>query len=267
MCSRTERTKKFVVLKCNMEQDFDVLIKKRKSRNLNQPERKSFTCHPTTISSELSSSTSTMMDKNIRDKKKCKIKSNHKCRKLHYYSVQVTLLYLIFQLLLIAHSAECRKIDPNYSIDNVNSDNNTNIFESSYSAKIDKLNYKDNYNYAITSNVSKKFEIQSHRHRRHQHHQRSQDPNVQSIQPKICHSLASSNSYLSSAFAHNFPLTSSSSSSRSSSSNNELSIENKLVLSPIVFQGTLIDFIMVGIFSIFKNQNMPIEIIILYNQI
>ena len=251
MCSRTERTKKFVVLKCNMEQDFDVLIKKRKSRNLNQPEKMSFTCHQTIISSELSSSTSTMIDGKIRDKKKCKIKSNQACKKLRYYSIQVTLLYLLFQLLLMAQSTASRKIESNYSINNVNSDNNTNIFESSYSAKIDKLNYKDNYNYAITSNVSKKFEVQSHRHRRHQHHQRSQDPNVQSIQPKICHSLASSNSYLSSAFAHNFPLTSSSSSSRSSSSNNELSIENKLVLSPIVFQGTLLYFYMMCIFKFF----------------
>ena len=242
MCSRTEETKKFVVLMCNMEQDFDILIKKRKSRNSNQPEKMSFTCHQTTIPSELSSSTSITMDEKNRDKKKCKIKSNHKCRKLSYYSIQVTLLYLFLNLLLIAQSAKCRKIESNYSINNVNSDNNTNNFESSYSAKIDKLNYKDNYNYATMSNVSKKFEAQSHRHRRHQHHQRSQDPNVQSIQPKICHSLASSNSYLSSAFAHNFPLTSTSSSSRSLSSNNELSIENKLVLSPIVFQGTFFDF-------------------------
>ena len=239
MCGQTEKTNKFQVLKCNMENDFDVLIKKRKSRNLILRENVSLTCQPKMIfPASLSTETKTMSEDSCASKK-CKIKTNQRCKNPNFYLIQTILLSWLFQVLLFTHNTECMKIDKHrHSINSDHrtySDNDTYSFNSSSSLNIDSLNNNHISNNVNILNVSAKSGLQSHRHRRHQH-QRSHDPNVQSIQPKICHSLASSNSYLSSAFAHNFPL-SSSSSSRSLPSYNELSIENKLVLSPIVFQG------------------------------
>ena len=86
-------------------------------------------------------------------------------------------------------------------------------------------------------------EYSHHRHRRNRHHHIGYNDsnikdvaninNIQAIQPKICHSLTSSSSYLSSAFAHNFA----SQDQQQRSNNKELSLENKIALSPIIFQG------------------------------
>ena len=243
-CSPINKTNKFLVLKCNMENDFDVLIKKRKSRNSILREKLSLMCQPKMIFPASLSTTTKTMDENSCASKKCKIKTNQRCKKPNFYLIQTILLSWLFQVLLFTHNTVCMKIDKHRhntrSDHRAYSDNSSYSFNSSNS--FNKNNFNDNHisNNVSIVNVSAKSGLQSHRHRRHQN-QRSHDPNVQSIQPKICHSLASSNSYLSSAFAHNFPLSSSSpsSSSRSLPSYNELSIENKLVLSPIVFQGTL----------------------------
>ena len=86
---------------------------------------------------------------------------------------------------------------------------------------------------SITECIDIKDHTSERPHHYHHHnkfnnkHHYNMHHDVQAIQPKICHSLTSSNSYLSSAFAHNF----------ASQRSNDLSMENKLVLSPIVFQG------------------------------
>ena len=245
MCGRTEKTNKFQVLKCNMENDFDVLIKKRKSRNSILREKLSLTCQPKMIFPATLSAPTKTMDGNSCASKKCKIKTNQRCKNPNFYFIQTILLSWILQVLLFTHNTDCMKIDKHrHSIKSEHSgysDNDTYSLNSSNSLNIDSSKNNHISNNVTIINVLAKSGLQSHRHRRHQH-QRSHDPNVQSIQPKICHSLASSNSYLSSAFAHNFPLSSPSSSSRSLPSYNELSIENKLVLSPIVFQGKPIRF-------------------------
>ena len=242
----TEYAIKFLVLKCKMEKDFDVLIRKRKSRNFCHSENTSMQCVQSTTThhpSSSSSSRTSIMDEKIGNNKKCKITSFTRCKNPHYYFTHVILLSLLFQLLLITQGIQCMDVNEHgSSINSVNSDNyKLDIFRMLNS---DYTNHNITLNNITMSGVSNKLGIRSHRHRRNQHRRRSHyDPNVQAIQPKICHSLASSSSYLSSAFAHNFPLSSSSKSS--SPSYNELSIENKLVLSPIVFQGLFLHCILV----------------------
>ena len=181
------------------------------------------------------------MEERIGDNRKCKVKFNTKCKKPHYYFTHILLLSLLFHLLLISQNIECMYVNEHGNIVNSeNSDNNINKIGFSRILDSDYKNYNATFDNVTMSSVSSNFGIRSHRHRRHQHRRQSHDPNVQAIQPKICHSLASSSSYLSSAFAHNFPLSSSSRPS-SPSSYNELSIENKLVLSPIVFQGMFLN--------------------------
>ena len=111
----------------------------------------------------------------------------------------------------------------------INSDHrNKNTMERSIPNYININKNGAGVNVTKTINLEQKPSSHRRHHRSHHHLRQGHDKNVQSIQPKICHSLASSNSYLSSAFAHNFA---------SQKRSTELSMENKLVLSPIVFQG------------------------------
>ena len=229
---------------CNMLviMDFDVLIRKRKSRN--NKDYKVEEClssqksnkleHPVRfLSSTLSPppSESTMKTQPCRNtnlnKPTNSQKQKMKCSRRYYFS-RVTLLCLaLVQLLCVTDFIECKNLN-NYR----NSIRSSGISSDSRN-KIGRNYINSNKNGVGGNNVTENdnFEPKSLSHRRHHHHRRhhqGHDNNVQSIQPKICHSLASSNSYLSTAFAHNFA---------SQQRSNELSMENKLVLSPIVFQG------------------------------
>ena len=211
--------------------DFDILIRKRKSRhafsrNDHSEHPSAIPVHP--IKKRFSSSQKYNSSLNI--------KCDHRC-----YFTRMALLSVLVYLLYIVPLTACKDISnlEIASAERFHSKNNSTE-DLKNSVGIHKqlvYDYIESFDNVITKDYS------HHRHRRdHHHHIVYNDSNikdvaninnVQAIQPKICHSLTSSSSYLSSAFAHNFA----SQDQQQRSNNNELSLENKIALSPIIFQG------------------------------
>ena len=211
--------------------DFDILIRKRKSRHAFS--RNGHSEHP-------SATPVCPIKKRFSSSQKCNSSSNIKCDHPCYFT-RMALLSVIVYLLYIVPLTACKDIS-NHGIASVErfhgKNNSTDDLKNS--VEIHKplvYDYIDSVDNVVTKDYS------HHRHRRdHHHHIRYNDSNIkdvaninniQAIQPKICHSLTSSSSYLSSAFAHNFA----SQDQQQRSNNKELSLENKIALSPIIFQG------------------------------
>lgn len=207
---RNRKTRNESLSVFNVLKDFDVLIRKRKSSRKND----SLTCsHPNMENSisRVSVSNSLLTRKPMSEQICFKYKTNPIIKYSRRYYFDLTLSLFLVQLLCITHLTECMNIN-----------HHRNIISSSLydSNSRNKHNEK-----SVHKNVSTNT-LQTYGHPR-RHHKRDDDNNIQAIQPKICHSLTASTSYLTSAFAHNF----------ASQRPNDLSMENKLVLSPIVFQG------------------------------
>lgn len=194
------------------------LIRKRKSRNENDY------CCPCKNEKDTrrcsSCSTKTKISKSLN---KSTSNSSMTFSRLCYSSRVTLLLCLLVQLLYIAPVTECIAIKHHKSSSISRSNSRKNQLMNHRGRSVTNHNAHD-----IINNVTNTLETSHHHHRHHlngKSHFKNHD--VQAIQPKICHSLTSSNTYLLSAFAHNF----------ASQRSNVLSTENKLVLSPIVFQG------------------------------
>ena len=234
--------------------DFDILIRKRKSRHAFS--RNDHSEHPSAIPVH-------PIKKRFSSSQKCNSLSTIKCDHPCYFS-RMALLSVLVYLLYIVPLTTCKDIN-NHGIALARRFHGKNDSAESLanSVEIHKPlvhDYIDSVHNAVNKDHSQ------HRHRRHQRHQIvSNDSNVndlaninnvQAIQPKICHSLTSSSSYLSSAFAHNFA----SQDQQQRSNNNELSLENKIALSPIIFQGKYFQMqVDMTINSFYKDERSQIQ--------
>ena len=211
--------------------DFDILIRKRKSRHACS--RNDHSEHPSAILVR-------PIKKRFNSSKKCNSSPNIKCDHPCYFT-RMALLSVLVYLLYIVPLTVCKDIS-NHEISSTRRLHGKNDSTESLENGVEiheplVYDYIDSVDNAVNKDHS------HHRHRRHQHHHIGYNDsnikdvaninNIQAIQPKICHSLTSSSSYLSSAFAHNFA----SQDQQQRSNNNELSLENKIALSPIIFQG------------------------------
>lgn len=211
--------------------DFDILIRKRKSRHAFS--RNDHSEHPSAIPVH-------QIKKRFSSSQKCNSLSTIKCDHPCYFS-RMALLSVLVYLLYIVPLTACKDIS-NHGIASARRFHGKNDSTESLKNSVE-IHKPLVYDYINSVDNAAHKEYSHHRHRRDHHHRIGYNDgnikdvaninNIQAIQPKICHSLTSSSSYLSSAFAHNFA----SQDQQQRSNNNELSLENKIALSPIIFQG------------------------------